>query len=242
MKKINLESPIPMYYQIKEAILSMIEEGEFQVGESIPSERELCDFFGVSRMTVNKAILTLVNEGVLYRLQGKGTFVAEGKIKQHLQVKGFTEQMKEKGLVTYNKILSFETVLATAAQKQKLEMPYEENELLEISILRYIENEPFTLETIWIPKYLCPDLSKEMLEGKSLYELIDERYGYVPQRAVQTIEPIHLNDYESVELDQMTGALGLKFRRVTYLQDGRPFEMTREVYRSDRYKYEIELR
>lgn len=241
MKKINSNSPIPMYYQIKEAIQSMIDEGEFSIGEAIPSERELCDFFEVSRMTVNKAILTLVSEGVLYRLQGKGTFVTEPKIKQHLQVKGFTEQMKEKGLRTYNKILNFDIILATAAQKQKLEMPYEENELIEISILRYIEEEPFALETVWIPRYLCSDLTRAKLEGKSLYEWMYEAYGYTPARAIQTIEPIALNDYESTELEQMTGALALKFRRITYLEDGRPIEITREVYRSDRYKYEIEL-
>jgi GntR family transcriptional regulator len=241
MKKVNPNSPMPLYYQIKESILSMIDEGIFEEGDLIPPERELCEKFDVSRMTVNKAIMTLVNEGVLYRQQGKGTYVSGQKIKQSLEVKGFSEQMREKGLESETKLLGFEEVEANSNQIKKLELESTKAKLIEISRLHIIEGEPFALEIVYIPRLLCPDLKKEDVEGRSLYAVLKEKYDYEPARAKQTIEPIALNDYESVTLNQCFGALALKFRRLTFLNDGRPFEYTREVYRSDRYKYEIEL-
>ena len=84
MKKIVKDSPLPLHYQLKQILLEMIENELLKPGDSIPSERELCEAQDVSRMTVNKAILSLVNEGVLYREQGKGTFVAKPKINQNL--------------------------------------------------------------------------------------------------------------------------------------------------------------
>jgi len=242
MKRINSNSPVPMYYQIKETIQTMIDEGEFIEGDIIPPERELCETFQVSRMTVNKAIMTLVNEGTLYRQQGKGTYVADKKIKQSLQVKGFTEQMKEKGLESSTITLDFREVKASQMQIKKLKLDKESELLIEITRLHKIEKQPFALETVWIPRKLCKDLKKEDIQGKSLYTVLNLKYGYEPNRARQTIEPIMLNDFESEQLNQKAQALALKFRRLTYLKDGRPFELTKEIYRSDQYKYEIELR
>src|SRR5690242_9285570 len=106
----------------------MIEEGLLKPGDLIPPERELCETQGISRMTVNKAIMALVNEGVLFREQGKGTFVAQPKMNRTLsQLKGFTEEMLEKGLIPSTKILSFEIKAATKQNKIELNMAEETN-------------------------------------------------------------------------------------------------------------------
>src|SRR5829696_7790201 len=87
--------PLPRYYQLKEIIRERIRSGEWATGSPIPSERELCEQYGISRMTARQSITELVNEGYLYREQGKGTFVAQPKITQHLsQLTGFTEDME----------------------------------------------------------------------------------------------------------------------------------------------------
>jgi DNA-binding GntR family transcriptional regulator len=91
----NVKSgPVPRYYQLQEIIRERIRNGEWTPGSSIPSERELCERYGISRMTARQAISGLETEGLLYREQGKGTFVGQGVIAQQLlQLTGFTEDM-----------------------------------------------------------------------------------------------------------------------------------------------------
>lgn len=243
MRKISKENPLPLHYQLKEIIQEMIENEELSPGEAIPPERELCEQQGVSRMTVNKAIMALVNEGVLYREQGKGTFVSKPKVKQELEnLKGFTKEMTEKGLKANSKILSFSIKEATKKNLEALEMNQEDTKVIEINRLRFVNDEPYSIETVWIPYNLCPNMTRELIEGGSLYEILRTKYHYSLQKAKQTIEPIILNDYQSELLNLNENSLALLFRRTTYLNDGRPIEHTREIYRSDKYKYEIILK
>lgn len=241
MRKVSKENPLPLYYQLKEIILEMIDNGELKPQELIPPEREICDIQNVSRMTVNKAILALVNEGYLFREQGKGTFVSKPKKSQQLQLKGFTQQMIEKGMEASSTILSFKINEATKKDIKILNLKGEPSRVFEISRLRILNNEPFAIEVVWIPEQLCPDLNKEILEGKSLYEIFKEKYKLTLKKAKQTVEPKILNEYESNLLEQNPNSLALMFRRVTYLENDIPIEYTKEIYRSDKYKYEIEL-
>ncbi|KAJ49515.1 GntR family transcriptional regulator [Clostridium tetanomorphum] len=243
MRKISKNNPLPLHYQIKEILQEMIENEELKPGEVIPTERELCEIQGVSRMTVNKAIMSLVNEGLLYREQGKGTFVCKPKRKQQIsELKGFTEEMKEKGLKTDTEILSFQVKEGTKQIRSILCMPNNENKIIEINRLRKSEGEPVAIEIVWIPYNLFSDVTKETIAGKSLYSIFREKYGYYPMKARQTIEPIMLNEYEAELLDQNEGALALMFRRTTYMENEVPIEYTKAIYRSDIYKYEITLK
>lgn len=240
MRTVSKNSPIPLYYQIKEIIQEMIENDEIKPGNAIPPERELCDIQGVSRMTVNKAIMELVNEGVLYREQGKGTFVSSPKEYQKLsQLKGFSEVMKSKGYSTTAKILSFNTKIATKQIKDILQLPDGKDEVINIKRLRFVEREPIAIETVWIPKHMFPSLSIEMIEGKSLYDIFKKIYDYDLEAAKETIEPKILDTYEFENLDQPKSTLALLFKKVLYIKDKTPIEYTEAVYRSDKYKYEI---
>lgn len=242
MRKVLKNNPAPLYYQIKQILLETIENGELKPGELVPTEKALCELHGVSKITVNKAIMELVNEGVLYREKGKGTFVAQSKEKHQLnQLKGFTEEMKEKGLDTDVKILSFHTREATKQIKLALNMKDTDNKIIEITRLRISDNSPVAIETAWIPYNLFPDMTREMIEGQSLYSIFREKYGYYPKRAKQTVEPIMLNDYESMLLGRPSSYLALMFQRNTYIEDGTPIEYTKAIYRSDKYKYEVIL-
>lgn len=243
MKKVSKQNPLPLYYQLKEIIQEMIENEELKPGDPVPPERELCEVHGISRMTARKAITDLVNEGLLYREQGKGTFVAEPKIKQQLsQLKGFTEQMAEKGLKTDTKILSFEIKEATKKIMEHLNLEKNHNKVIELRRVRIVENEPIAIEIVWIPLVMCADFHEDMKEGKSLYNIFKEKYGYDLDYAKQTIEPIKINDYESSLLNINVNSLALLFRRKTYLNDGRVIEYTKAIYRSDKYKYEVILK
>ncbi|KHD34876.1 GntR family transcriptional regulator [Clostridium acetobutylicum] len=242
MKIVSKSSPLPLHYQLKMILQEMIENEELLPGDTIPTERELCEIQKISRMTVNKAILSLVSEGILYREQGKGTFVSKKKEKQQLtKLKSFTEEMREKGLNISTKILSFEIKTATKHISALLELPPNEMKVIEIIRLRLTDNDPSAIETVVLPLYLFSDMTKEVIDGKSLYNTFREKYDYEPTKAKQTIEPIMLTDYEAKFLNQVGNSLALLFRRLTYRKDGVPIEYTKSIYRSEKYKYEVIL-
>jgi len=243
LKIVSKDNPIPLHYQIKEILQEMIENEVLKPGQAIPTERELCKIQGVSRMTINKAIMSLVNEGLIYREQGKGTFVSIPKVNSEIpRLNGFTEQMEENGIISKTKILSFKVIEATKKCKLELKMPIDENKIIEVKRLRFSEEQPVAIEIAWLPYYLYSGMTREMIEDKSLYGIFREKYGYHPYRAKQTIEPIMLNVYESKLLNQADSALALIFRRTTYLENKTPIEYTKAIYRSDKYKYQITLK
>ncbi len=240
MRKALKENGLPLYYQIKEIIQNMIDNSELNPGDAIPPERELCRIQGVSRMTVNKAIMELVNEGVLYRERGRGTFVAEPKKYQKLsQLRGFTEEMESKGYSANTKIISFDIKKATKQIKSILAMPEDKDYVINIKRLRMLDNEPIAIETVWLSRHLFPDMSVETIVGKSLYNIFKEVYGYNLQNVKQTIEPKKLNEFEIELLNNTKIELALLFKKISYIENDVPLEYTEAVYRSDKYKYEI---
>nr|WP_272508908.1 GntR family transcriptional regulator [Clostridium ganghwense] len=243
MKKVSKENPIPLYYQLKEILQEMIENEELKPGDLIPTERQLCEIQNVSRMTARKAIMALVNEGVLYREQGKGTFVSQPKINQPLSElsKGFTEALAKRGLKSYTNILSFDIKDSTLENRKHLNL-IDDEKVIELKRLRTVEDEPFGVEDVCIPYRLCPDLTREMLEGRSLYVVLREKYGYCPESTKQTIEPIKVNEYEGELLNLESEDLALLVKGTAYLSDGTAMEYTKTTFRCDKYKYEIRLK
>ncbi|WP_022739050.1 GntR family transcriptional regulator [Laceyella tengchongensis] len=242
MRKVLKNSPVPLYYQLKEIIQEMIDNDQLKPGDAIPPERELCEIHQISRMTARKAIIALVNEGVLYREQGKGTFVAEPKPKHLItRLKGFTEEMEEQGLSVETRMLNFSVMDATLNLKRNLRMPPHHEQVVEVKRLRIVDGEPLALETVWLDEQKVPGLSQEMLEGQSLYTVLRDHYQYQPMYARQTIEPVLTDEYESQLLGLPNHSLAILFQRTTYMGQDQVMEYTRCIYRTDRYKYEIFL-
>src|SRR6266513_39474 len=121
MSAIYRNSPLPRYYQLKEIMRERVQSDEWMPGDLIPSERELGEQYGISRMTARQAITELVNEGLFYREQGKGTFVSRHKITQQLiRLTGFTEDIRARGQRPGAKVLSARMVPADEATAEKL--------------------------------------------------------------------------------------------------------------------------
>ncbi len=242
MKKVNKNSPIPLYYQLKDIICELIENEELKPNDPIPPERELCEYHGISRMTVNKAITNLVNEGLLYREQGKGTFVAKPKEGYQLsRLLSFTEDMKAKGLKVDTRIISFHKKSSTRKIQKALGLS-EKEDVYEIKRLRLVEGEPYALETAYLPVKLCEGLTMEKLDNKSLYDVLRNEYGLSMDYAHQTMEAVILDEYESSILQVSEKSIALMLSRKTYLEDDKPMEFTKAVYRGDKYKFEVVLR
>lgn len=242
MKLVNKESIVPIHTQLSSIIRDMIENGELKEGDSIIPERELCSIQNVSRMTVNKAISNLVSEGLLYRVQGKGTFVSKYKKKyQFSNVKGFTDVMKEKGINIKTDILSFEMELPSESIKRKLGINNDSINVYKIVRLRYTDGDPFAIEVVYLSEDVCKGFTKCMIDNNSLYRILKETYNHKITKATQTIEPIVLCEEESRILEAEKGSLALKIQRNSYDIKGEPIEYTISVFRSDKFQYELIL-
>lgn len=241
MKKVDKQSPLPRYYQLKEIIREMVENEQLKPRDSVPTERELCEYHEISRMTARKAITELVHEGILFREQGKGTYVAQPKVKQSVsELIGFTEEMKRKGLKVETKILNFTIKEPTKKIIKQLNLELSDK-VYEIFRLRIVEGESYAIEKAWVPEKHTRGFKEEDLEGNSLYKVLEEKYGIKLSHGKQYLEPIILTAYESNLLGVKEAMLGLLFERRAFTDDNVPIEFTKSVYRSDRYKFEITL-
>ncbi len=237
---IDKQSPIPIYYQLEQYIKEKIEKGEWQPGEIIPSERELAEMYDISRMTVRQAVNNLVNDGYLIRRRGKGTFVAAQKIEQPLKgLTSFSEDMRARGMEPDTIVLGFETVPASGKLAEWLAVK-EGDALYEIRRLRLADGSPMALETLYIPVHLVPGLTRDVVSGP-VYEFIEKEKGLIIGSAVQTLEASVARKLEAEHLQVKEGAPVLLLERRTYLDDGRPLEVVKSVYRGDRYKFIVEM-
>lgn len=238
---LNKNSHIPIYVQIEEELKQRIYVGDYEVGEPIPSERDLSKIFEVSRMTVRQAITNLVAHGLLYREKGKGTYVAEPKIEQPLTgLTSFTEDMLARGLKPSSKLIKFEKQKVPADVARDLQLQ-EFDEVYHIVRIRNADEQPMAIERSYIPVKLFPNLSRDNIEN-SLYSLIEEHYELKIGRAIQKMEATTVAKEDSKFLQLELNAVVLLIIRISSLEDGRPFEVVRSSYRADRYKFISEIK
>ena len=183
---IDHASPVPKYFQLREILLDLVET-ELGVDQAIPSERELSQRYGLSRMTVRQAVDHLVSEGRLYRVQGKGTFVARPKIEMPLRLASFTEDMQARGLVPGSRDLDRRTAPASAHLARALGIePGDAVHVIER--LRTADGLPMAVERSHIPRAVAPGLADESLADRSLYDLLAQKFGVLLDSGEQTIE------------------------------------------------------
>ncbi|GAA5416502.1 HTH-type transcriptional repressor NagR [Paraliobacillus ryukyuensis] len=237
---IDKQSPIPIYHQLEEKIKQLIETGELNPGDILPSEREYAEQFQISRMTVRQAINNLVNERFLYRIKGKGTFVMEHKMEQPLrELTSFTEDMKARGLQPSNRLIHFEILPASAELAEKLGIK-EHGPVYEIKRIRLAEDIPMALERTYISANLVPGLTEDIVKD-SLYAYVERVLQLKIKGGTQMIEASISNEEERGYLEIEEADPILLMQRISLLEDGRPFEVVKSSYRADRYKFIIDL-
>lgn len=230
-----------MYYQIRTHLLEMIESGQLKTGDRVPSERELTEQFGVSRMTARQALKELEALGYLSRQQGKGTFVTTPKLVQPLAgLTSFTEEMRQRGLVPGAVVLAVEEVLAGWRVAEALGIS-QTAPVLRLQRLRLADGLPLALEISHIPSALCPGLGQADFENQSLYKMLADRYGIRLIRAAQSLEAVAASPYEAAMLQVKEGTPLLLIERVSQNSKERPVEFVRSLYRGDRYRFTAEL-
>ena len=232
----------PKYQQIKDLLLGSIQSGALDDGACLPPERELCERYDVSRVTVRKAIKELEDEGAVYRIQGKGTFLRrpQNKITQvFTRLTSFTEDMLSRGMTAGSRILLTEQVAASAEIAEKLDLAPGAPVIL-FRRLRLADGEPMAIET----SYLNDKLFHPMLDkytGGSFYSFMRDELGLVPRRAVQSLEVADIPEWEAKLLGDPGRSVALLMCRQTFDASDRPIEYVVSKYRSDKYRFHIEL-
>ena len=237
MSAIYRNSPLPRYFQLKEIMRERIRSGEWKPGELIPSERELSEKYGISRMTARQAITELVNEGLFYREQGKGTFVSQRKITQQLiHLTGFTEDIRARGQRPGTKVLSAAMHPADEETAGKLRINLG-TPIFRLQRLRLADDEPLAIELSQISFKGCEGLLEEDLEHNSLYRLLEAKYGLALMEADQELEA-GLTGSEEAQLLKISVASPVLFtRRITYTDRNQPIEYAKAVYCGNKYTF-----
>lgn len=227
------------YLQLKEDLTAEIGRGTYKPHQRLPSQRELCEEYGLSHMTVRRAINELIHEGIIYAEQGKGLYVAEQKQQAELgPLYGFTEDMMLRGMKASSRTLQAGIVTASTMLAHTLQVVVGAP-LVHFHRLRLADNEPMALQTIYIPHALCPGLLEHDLEQGSLYEILRVEYGLQLANAESAAGADLASGEEAALLKLAIPAALLVTEQLTYLDNGQPIEYARSVYRGDRYRLQI---
>lgn len=231
---------IPYYHQLKEILSRAIKRGEFKSGQPLPPERELCNQYQVSRITVRKALDILMHQGYIYREKGRGTFVGKLPLEQPAQIISFTEEMKRRGLKPSTKVLEAKILSHNKKIAENLVLDINE-EVVMAKRLRLADDKPLAIETSYLPHKLYPELLLQDLSC-SLTKITEKRYHLRLKYARQAVKAGLIYGKEAKLLRLKPGSPVLSIRRTSFLDDNRPAEYLEAVYHGDRYELIMELR
>lgn len=238
MIKLDHENATPLYKQLKEIIKQKIIDGEFHPNQKIPSELQLSKIYNVSRITVRNAITELVDEDLLIKKQGKGTFVSAPKIEDNvLEDISFSLTCKINKVKPGSKIIK--NVIKDANERDIAELNLHENDkVVYIKRIRYADDEPVILEHNFFPsKYAF--LLNEDLENQSLYEILNEKYGIARAKSKRTIEIITASEEEASLLAISKGEPLLLHREIVYDKNNNPIHRTKQLIIGDKFKFVV---
>lgn len=233
---LDRQSVIPLYYQIQQALLEQIRTGALKVGQPVPSEQEIAQRVGVSRMTARQALKSLCQLGVAYSQRGKGTFVARAKLeKDFRQVLSFSEEMRERGSRPRSRVLAFKLITPAAEIAEALRLAAND-QVFHLKRVRLADSVPLCIESTHIPARLCPELKSKFDPHDSLYEALFSLYAIQFDAADEVAEAAVASAEEAKLLRIRKGAPVFHFTRTAYLPGGEPAEFVSSTYRGDRCK------
>ena len=234
--KIDRNGINPIHVQIYELLEGRIVSSKLKTDEPLPSERELSDQLGVSRMTVRQAMDALRKDGLIYKKAGMGAFVSPHKLDIHTRnLNGFSDEMRRRGMHPTSKLLSLREVLADVEIIKRLDL-HSGSKVFEIKRLRLGDGIPMSVETVCLPADLFAGLPKYDLSKKSLYQTLESDYGITFFSAAEDVEAALSNAEDSALLGIPKRSPLLIVCRTVFTVDEKAVEYTRSVYRADRYR------
>jgi GntR family transcriptional regulator len=223
---------------VRDALVALIRE--LPPGSGMPTERELCERFGVSRGTVRQALDRLEAEQRIHRYQGKGTFVAQPKMDHLLELTGHSEHIRARGMEPASRLIAVTRVAAESDVAGMLGLA-EGDEILQIERVRLADGEPLAVEVLYLDARRFDGVAALLGESQSLYELLRARYGVELTWAEETIEAIVAPEREASLLGIAGGGPVLLLCRQSFDPIGRPVEFVRSLYRADRFRFRTRI-
>ncbi|WP_298089785.1 GntR family transcriptional regulator [uncultured Sphingomonas sp.] len=229
-------NPSPLYLQLQQLIREAIGRDVLVQGDAIPAERDLATEYDVSRITVRKAIGGLVEDGLLTRRRGAGTFVAGRVEKSFSKLSSFSEDMAARGKAASSEWIS--RAAGTVSPEESMALGLSPGApVFRFQRIRYADEQPMALEFSTIAGYCLPSVQAV---GDSLYVALDQA-GSRPVRALQRLRAVPFGPEHARMLGVDAGQPGLLIERRGFLRDGRAAEFTRSYYRGDAYDFVAEL-
>ena len=241
MTVISRDSALPLYHQLREFLKEKIESGEWAPGHQLPGESDLQIEFGVSRATVRQAMQLLENDGLVEKLQGRGTFVGRPKVASNL-LSMFTAEglVRDPGSVSGFHLLHLIRVAPPAYVRTALRLE-ENDDVYEIRRTIDVNDEHLMLITSWLPHSKLPYFEEKPLAETSLRQVLRNAYSLEIVRQHKEVQATILDDEEAAVLGGHPGAPAMLLTYVNFLRDGTPIEYRKMVVRGDRCKYFIDL-
>ncbi|ADG77437.1 Transcriptional regulator, GntR family OS=Tsukamurella paurometabola (strain ATCC 8368 / DSM/ CCUG 35730 / CIP 100753 / JCM 10117 / KCTC 9821 / NBRC 16120/ NCIMB 702349 / NCTC 13040) OX=521096 GN=Tpau_0801 PE=4 SV=1 [Tsukamurella paurometabola] len=229
------DGPVPKHEQLR-SLLEKRCAAELAPGSALPSERHLCDEYGVSRITVREALRQLVADGTLVRIRGKGTFVADHPARSRLHLASFHEDMRRLGRVPSTTVLLTELRVPPPSTISALGLRAADR-AFHIKRLRLADGVPISVDDAWYPEYVAPGLAEHELT-QSIYQLLRAEYERAIDHAEQSIGATAADGELASLLEVPAGAPLLAFDRVAFSGTVR-VEHCYSWYRSDRYQVQM---
>ena len=241
MARFQLElGPVPMHHQVYLDLRSSLDSGAWRPDDRLPTERDLALHYGVSLITVRRALAELVHEGRIERTRGRGTFVLRPRLDRDIASRAsFADEMQERGLDPETRLISARPESASVAVANALQLETG-SPTLYLERLRLAAGDPYLLEQVHLPAERFPGLLASDLEHASLYELLATRYGTPVVRAREALEPVLLRTREAALLGQRRGDVALLIEGIAFAADDTPVEFGRTFVRGDRSRYYVE--
>lgn len=237
---IDKTTSIPYHVQVRTDLLDAIRSGKYKAGDQLPSERELQEYYGISRLTVRSALTDLERDGIIYSRAGKGRYVTQSYFDQQLiHLSGFSQDMSKAGTSSNSIVILMEEIPASPIVATQLEIKPGMH-VARIMRVRCADNEPMAIEDAYLPINLCPGLLDQDLEKGSIYAYLNSQ-GLLPTRAFQTLMSDNPTGKEQQLLKLDKNIPVMRMRRKTTLPNTVPIEYTESVYRGDKYQFNVVL-
>lgn len=239
---IERNTPIPLYFQMKEIILEQINLGNVQPDESIPTELELCKIYQISRTTIRQAIMELVKEGYLYRIKSKGTYVSKPKIERQYvkKIDNYNNHIRSLGMLPSTQVLELEVETVSREVQEKLRLKTGDR-MIKLVRVRSADDEPIVIVISYLSYERCAYVLSTDFSSKSLYEALAMHPEHVVYRTRTSIEAVLAGEFECMHMNVLPGDPILLTKATTYTKAGSALEYTVTYHRGDRNKFEVEL-
>ena len=236
------QGKVAKYFVVKQEVAANIKSGKYDPSQPIPSERELMDIFQVSRITVRKAIDELVNDGILYRIQGKGTYIKQLENKTNLiSLTSCTEDVLNHNMHPSKRLVSLEKIKPDLDLAKLLEITVEDSVFV-IGRIQYADDNALNYTKTHIPEKIFPNIDRFDLGNMSLYTLMEKEYGVQITKAQRTLEAVKAKGIQAQYLGVEPGDPIIYFECTTYgIVNGEevPIEFFKCYYRTDQLKFYI---